>query len=196
MTTLCLRFVDFTIKPLQSIKNIHLDTYLKIGAVLKSSNEAVNVTRSINEALRGRERKAAKLFFFVEASSGMGKSQLAYAIDKPVIYIPLSLSQNIYECYIDLHFEMHDALKSDLEMLNKINNVGKLPAESATVLLNRSNCLLKYRTCGLLIELFRMVHGKSNEQSHKILTGYGTKTSQTISYSALTIQEAACAIAK
>ena len=188
-------FVDFAIAPLRSIKQVHIDTYVKIGAVLKTSNEAGKVTQSINEALRVRSRKA-KLFFFVEASSGMGKSQLAYAIDKPVIYIPLSLSQYIYECYRDLHFEMDDAIKTDLKMLNEGYNINDFPAESATVLLYKSNCLLKYRTCGLLIELFKMVHGKSNEQSHKILTGYGTKTSQTVSYSALTIQEAASAIAE
>ena len=40
-----------------------------------------------------------KLFFFVEASSGMGKCQLAEALTIPVVYIPLVGDQLIYQCF-------------------------------------------------------------------------------------------------
>eukprot|EP01034_Spumella_vulgaris_P042120 gene42120-52219_t len=129
--------------------------------------------------------KAPKLFYFVNASSGMGKSQLAESLDMPVVYIPLSASQDIYKCFFNVSSAVNAALDSDVgDLMGKSGGVGIMTAVKSTML----NVGRPFRTVGLLVALFEEVYGKSNEDSLKLLSGYNADL--TIHYEPMSLSKA------
>jgi hypothetical protein len=123
-----------------------------------------------------------KLFFFVDASSGKGKSQLAESVDLPVIYIPLTYSQAIYKCFKNLSEHIHSALELDKKSFGLDPEMESIRSQFL------SSNLTPFITVGLLLELFKLVYGKSNEESLKLLSGFDSVT--TFTYKPMTLQAA------
>jgi len=90
-----------------------------------------------------------KLFFFVEASSGMGKCQLAEALTIPVVYIPLVGGQLIYQCFEEVSRCISHAL------LWLTNHGFKSTLHSGDL----RNISLEFHTVGLLVALLKVVCG-------------------------------------
>ena len=107
-------------------------------------------------------------FFFLHASSGAGKTQLASSLDVPVVYLPLSHGQMIYKPFQALWFGILEALslKEDWKMFDSENAMDEI--RSAESLFHSSG---QFHTVGLLVELFKLVYGKTNEESIRLLSG-------------------------
>lgn len=140
------------------------------------------ISQSLQEVLLSEPGAEPKLFFFVEASSGMGKSQLAHSLGMPVVYIPLNVTQKIYQCYTALHTAVLDTLKHDFNKLPSDNDLQAIRSHSLGI------CTSKLRTVGLLVALFKAVYGKTNEESIKFLSGFDI--GQTVHYRSMTIAAA------
>jgi adenylate kinase family enzyme len=78
-------------------------------------NEVSELSSNINQAIKSYI-SGCKMFYFVEASSGSGKSQLAQALSMPVVYIPLSYSQPMYECFEYVSSRVLEAVRSDMKL--------------------------------------------------------------------------------
>ena len=117
-----------------------------------------------DEAMKDAE--TPRLFYFIEASTGMGKSQLALSLSMPVIYIPLTTDQAIYECFSAVSQAVHEALSSDYNSLR--GDFGSAMRLSSIF----RNFDVELMTVGLLLTLFKVVYGKTNQESFKILSGH------------------------
>ena len=155
-----------------------LDKYLSTGNYL--GKDITNMGDSIRNAMEST--RSPKLFYFLEASSGMGKSQLASSLSVPVVYIPSAKYQLIYECFSSVYEASQSALIDDtLKHLDFMKSVLKYPFEL-------HYAKEEFRTVGLLVALFKEVHGKTNEESLKILSGYYGK--RKIKYKPMSVHEA------
>ena len=155
-----------------------LEKYISRGNYLR--NDVTYIDDSIRNAMEST--RSPIFFYFVEASSGMGKSQLASSLSFPVVYIPLAQRQLIYDCFSSVHSAVQLALLYDTT-----ENLGSIFTElrSANELIGIN---LQFRTVGLLVALFKEVIGKSNEESLKILSGYYGE--RTINYQPMTLSKA------
>jgi hypothetical protein len=160
-----------------------LATYMIRGNILKTSNQ--ETTQDIIQAMK-KDPKAyrdyPKIFYFVYASSGKGKSQLAESVELPEIYIPLTYGQTIYKGFESLSRQIHDALIHDYKSFGPYGAMESIRSQYF------SHNLTPFRTVGLLLELFKLVYGKSNEESIKLLSGFDSATSFT--YKPMLLQEA------
>ena len=155
-----------------------LEKYLSRGNYLR--NDVKYIDDNIRNAMEST--RSPIFIYFVEASSGMGKSQLASSLSFPVVYIPLAQRQLIYECFSSVHNAVQEALAYDTtehlgSMYTQLRSANQL-----------SGIDIKFRTVGLLIALLKEVHVKTNEESLKILSGYYGK--RTINYQPVTLSKA------
>eukprot|EP00597_Dinobryon_sp_UTEXLB2267_P008933 CAMPEP_0170093994 /NCGR_PEP_ID=MMETSP0019_2-20121128/26891_1 /TAXON_ID=98059 /ORGANISM="Dinobryon sp., Strain UTEXLB2267" /LENGTH=859 /DNA_ID=CAMNT_0010315039 /DNA_START=129 /DNA_END=2708 /DNA_ORIENTATION=- len=161
-----------------------LEIYIKRGSQLVESVD--DISQNLLKVIKSDNSKEPMPFFFVEASSGMGKSQLAESLKIPVVYIPLVSNQLIYQCFEELSACISNTLVLDQQMLKDNGYMHTL----------RSGALkslpLKFHTVGLLFALFEDVCGRSNEESIKYLSGYDSSTS--IYFSPMTLRSAECEI--
>ena len=155
-----------------------LEIYLSRGSYLR--NDVTYIDDSIRDAMESSW--SPKLFYFVEASCGMGKSQLASSLSFPVVYIPLAQYHLIYECFSSVHKAVQRALVYDTE--KHLNSIIRA-LRSANELIGID---LEFRTVGLLVALFKEVIGKSNEESLRILSGYYGE--RIINYQPMTLSKA------
>ena len=87
-------------------------------------------------------------------------------MDVPVVYLPLSHGQTIYKPFHALWFGILAALKEDWKMFDSENAMDEI--RSAESLFHSSG---QFHTVGLLVELFKLVYGKTNEESIRLLSG-------------------------
>jgi hypothetical protein len=164
------------------MRAIELEKFIWRGNMLR--NETQELSDNLIETVKQEIGAFPKLFYFVEASSGMGKSQLAQSLALPVVYIPLSLSQPVYECFSDVSDMVKSALKDDLVMLDKKYSNKIETIRSA----NLKTTNIEFDTVGLMMSLFKMVYGKSNEESMRILSGANGQ--KEVNYSPMTFSDA------
>ena len=163
----------------EEILKSELIKYINRGKQLRTDNQYISENIH-NEVMR--DAKTPRLFYFIEASSGLGKSQLAESLSMPVIYIPLTTTQKIYKCFSAVSEAAHDVVTSDY---NRLRSEFGDSLRSSNILMNFS---AKLRTAGLLLSLFKEVYGKTNEESFKILSGYNGK--RILRYTSKSIMEA------
>ena len=146
-----------------------LKSYIEKGNILKKNPTVEIISKNINELLMNsaRAKSTPSLFYFLESSSGAGKSQLCEALSMPVIYIPLTTAQMIYSCFIDLSDLVLSAVASDYSKLDPDEK------KSATKLMKAKK--FKSHTAALLVELIKLTHGKTNEESLRLLSGSAGK---------------------
>ena len=149
-----------------------LDKYVNMGNCLCEQVEYIsnNIREEIKRGNENTQLETSsnnpRIFYFVEASSGVGKSQLAASLSLPVVYIPLATTQLIYGCFNVVCNAVNQALSDDLvEHLGLIIEV----LHSAHALRSINT---KFKTVGLLVSLFKEVYGRTNEESLKLLSGY------------------------
>ena len=155
-----------------------LEIYLSTGNYLRADVQYIN--DNIQKEMM-RSTQCPRLFYFVEASSGMGKSQLAASLSSPVVYIPWAYSQDIYRCFDCVSNAVRDAINDDRKFLVAIGQ----DIESVTDLMRRFE---KLSTVGLLVTLFREVYGRTNEESLRVLSGYDGE--RTLRYQPMSFNEA------
>lgn len=161
-----------------------LKTYWDRGRALRASSE--DISRCIEKVITSRAVDLnPKLFFFVEASSGEGKSQFPYSLPMPVVYIPLSAGQSMYRCFEDLANCICIELSSDLMLFGGGRSKSRLDELRATHLCVSDKQL---RTVGLLVSLFKALYGRSNAESFKVLSGYDGQL--TVEYVPMTLESA------
>jgi len=162
-----------------------LEIYIRRGKLLYDSARDIsqNILNVINTNLSSSE---PQMFFFVEASSGTGKSQLAESLHLPVVYIPLTTGQLIYQCFRDVQLVIAAALDSDKGKLYNHNPSCDImtTVRSRNLISHESS----FRTLGLLVSLYKTVFGKTNEESIKLLSGFNG--SITLDYLPMTLKEA------
>jgi hypothetical protein len=179
----------FKLSPISITSKQAFDLAMARGNLLRGKYEALS--ENISELLRTpNEDNSPKTFYFVDASSGAGKSQMAQSLSMPVVYIPLSTLQPIYLCFDTIRRNITDALNKDLSVLRSDIS---LQSNDDTDYHVRSNILIdkmqeRFSTVGLLMTLFESVLGKSNEGSMKTLSGYDGE--KTLTYVATSIAEA------
>ena len=156
-----------------------LDKYVNRGNCLRCQVEYIST--NIRNEMR-RSTYDPRLFYFVVASSGMGKSQLAASLSLPVVYIPLSNTQSMYGCFNFVSQAVLEALQADSdEQPGRITDTFKSANELRSV-------HEKFKTVGLLVSLFKAVYGRTNEESLKLLSGYYGE--RTIKYRPMFISDA------
>jgi hypothetical protein len=156
---------------LNASKRRELEIYIQRGSLLV--DPVSHISRNILEVIKSSHNSTMsepKLFFFVEASSGMGKCQLAEALTIPVVYIPLVGGQLIYQCFEEVSRCISHALLLDQIMTN---HGFKSTLHSGDL----RNISFEFHAVGLLVALFKAVCGRSNEESIKLLSGYNSSTS-------------------
>ena len=154
-----------------------LDEYITRGSYLRG--EVQHISDNIEAEIR-TTTNFPRLFYFVVASSGMGKSQLASSLSAPVVYIPMASNKSIYNCFFSVSNVLLAVLKDDIaEHLDCFyeNHM------SANDLVGE-----ELKTVGLLVALFKEVYGKTNEESLRLLSGDTGKL--TIYYYSMSITEA------
>ena len=154
-----------------------LDEYITRGSYLRG--EVQHISDNIEAEIR-TTTNFPRLFYFVVASSGMGKSQFASSLSAPVVYIPLASNKSIYNCFFSVSNVLLAVLKDDIaEHLDCFyeNHM------SANDLVGE-----ELKTVGLLVALFKEVYGKTNEESLRLLSGDTGKL--TIYYYSMSITEA------
>ena len=156
-----------------------LDNYVSRGNCLRQEVQYISVDLQVEMM---RVVSYPRLFYFVEASSGMGKSQLAASLSLPVVYIPLSTSQLIYECFYSVSQAINEALNADFDAYSGVIDL-KLRSANDLGLVNE-----QFKIVGLLVSLFKAVCGVTNEESLKVLSGY--YGGRTMTYYPMTISEA------
>ncbi len=162
-----------------------MDDYIGAGKVLTDGAKYIDddIRATINGNIQLNDPDP-QLFYYLEASSGEGKSQLAEALSLPVIYVPLcdtgGNAQGIYRCFADIGASIKNSLKNDVQNLDLTYD--KISSAHDMMRLND-----RFKTVGCLVELFRLVYGKSNEESLRILSG--CRGELVAPYSALTIRE-------
>ena len=161
-----------------------LEVFIKKGKLLQESTKEISNTIK-DSLLTNTTSQRPKYFYFVDASSGMGKSQLAASIAPPVVYIPLVTNQPVYQCFYWVSNRVIKALKKDA------HNSKELFKLSATELADRDE---QFHTVGLLLSLYKIVQNKSNEESLKILSGYQQEL--TLQYDPMSLEEARAELLK
>jgi hypothetical protein len=168
-----------------------LDSYLRRGAALQNTEEMLAISADIQEVIQTAPLASVpKLFYFLGASSGRGKSQMAESLGFPVVYLPLISSQNIYKCFDTISVAVSEAVHEDFSLLSRETH-DKLMEKVASRDLYATRT--EFLTVGLLVELFRRVWGKTNAESIKLLSGYDS--SATFTYTKMKLQDARAAIA-
>jgi hypothetical protein len=69
--------------------NEHTAHYFRVGAALRTRSRKV---RSIQNEIMGvtpTSKSLPRMFYYVNGSSGLGKTQLAFCLDVPTLYIPI-----------------------------------------------------------------------------------------------------------
>lgn len=132
---------------------VSLTGYLERGEVLRGDRKCKELSAYLGLSVAfglSQQSDYPMYFFFVAASSGMGKSQLAFSLSLPVVYIPLSTLQSIYGCFRAVSEELQVTLYEDAQ------NVDLFPGgfTSTAVLPNRD---VPNRAVGLLVALCRAV---------------------------------------
>jgi hypothetical protein len=187
--------ITFTLEAISITSKQAFDLAMTRGNLLRGKYEALS--ENISELLcTPNKDNSPKTFYFVDASSGAGKSQMAQSLSMPVVYIPLSTLQPIYLCFDTIQRNITRALNKDLSVLRSDIS---LQCNDDIDYHVRSNILIdkmevKFSTVGLLMTLFESVLGKSNEESMKTLSGYDGE--MTLSYVATSIAEAKKRISK
>ena len=137
----------------------------------------------MNEMMLTDELQRPKLFYFIGQRSGVGKTQLAWSLPLPVVYIPQTIHQPIHQCFQTLANIVHSDVKADVIGIRDLDKIYSLKAAE-----NLNRFTYKFRTVGLLVSLFKEVLGKSNEESMRMLSGYDGE--RVITYQPMSIQEA------
>jgi hypothetical protein len=158
----CIDAKPFTISSLDSPpRRLALATYIARGAKLRGLPWAA----ALSEHLRGAQResnddKGLRCFYYVGASSsGAGKTQLAFSLDSPVVYVPLAEAQRVYQAFTRVAIEFEKTLAADGQALSWRS--GEL-----------QKCSMKLKTVGLLYSLAKAVRGLTNAESLCALSGY------------------------
>ena len=159
---------------------------------MRNTEEMQSISDDIQKVTQAAPHTTVpKLFYFVGASSGRGKSQMAESLGFPVVYIPLIASQYIYKCFSTISVAVADALQEDFLLLFKETHGAVMEKASSFRLYGTQT---EFRTVGLLVELFGRVWGKSNEEAIKLLSGRDSGSNFT--YKRMKLQDAREAIAK
>jgi hypothetical protein len=124
------------------------------------------------------------LFYFLEASSGSGKTQLAFALDSPVIAINFGGTQDINACFGFLSEAVLLAIKNDVHNLHM--------SEDDIRSRNLVKSAEEFETVGLLVALYRLAFNKTNQESMRMLSGYDGELR--ISYRPMTPAEGRSAV--
>lgn len=96
---------------------VELEKFIARGRELRPGNKVLS--DNIVNVMGPGDMQALdepKLFYFLDASSGRGKTQLAESIEVPVVYIPLAHGQTIYKPFRSLRIGLFRALKKDWRM--------------------------------------------------------------------------------
>ena len=137
-----------------------LDQYISRGNYLREE------VQYIGDNIQNKDTDGdPRLFYFVEASSGMGKTQLAASLSLPVVYIPWTDNQNIDRFFDCVSQAIHRAIKDDRKLLLDLDE----NVETANDLAMQDEELC---TVGLLVTLFKEVYGMTNDESLRVLSGY------------------------
>ena len=155
-----------------------LEIYLTRGNYLRADVQYISA--NIQDVMK-KATNSPRLFYFVAASSGKGKSQLAASLSSPVVYIPWAQSECIYRCFNSVSNAVRNAIKVDRKYFSDL----LVDIKAVNDLMSRHE---KFRTVGLLVALFREVYGMTNEESLKVLSGYDG--ARTLKYRAMTIVDA------
>ena len=102
-------FIEIPLLKEEILKN-DLIKYIDRGNQLRIDFQCIS-DNIHNEAMKDAE--TPRLFYLIEASTGMGKSQIALSLSMPVIYIPLTTNQAIYECLSAVFQAAQEALAYD-----------------------------------------------------------------------------------
>lgn len=159
-----------------------LDRFVSRGQILQHSTQSLRDNIVQYQKAIVNDAEGLCLFYFASDSSGAGKSQLAMSLGAlSVIYIPLAQTQELYRCFSTISLQFQSALREDFRSLgvNAMRDV-------------RSKILLvdarPFRSVGLLVALLRLVQGKSNEESIRLLSGHGA--SRKVRYISMTLTDA------
>ena len=102
-------FIEISLLKEELLKN-ELIKYIDRGNQLRIDFHYIS-DNIHNEVIKVAE--TPRLFYFIVASTGMGKSHLALSLSMPVIYIPLTTNQAIYECLSAVFQAAQEALAYD-----------------------------------------------------------------------------------
>ena len=165
------------------VNRASLETYISRGSQLGQDESIRALSKNISDVMNipkdeDENENGPSLFFFVDASSGKGKSQLALSLQMPVVFIPLAFGQKIYSCFFSVSTRILDELRTDCKESDA--------ADLDSVVLYTTPT--EFHTVGLLVALYKKVYGLTNEESHKLLTGYNDKNS--VEYEPMTLQAA------
>lgn len=158
------------------------DKYACRGNILRYAEPVPTISSDVQLSSQYIVGKTAEPlhFYFVQASSGAGKTQLAFALDAPVIYIPLSTIQPVYRGFQFVSAAVQNAVDSDIRAMGAI--VKRPPAGELYWRPTR------FEAVGLLTALWHAVHGKTNIESLRILSGRDGRCQ--ITYSPMSLVEA------
>jgi hypothetical protein len=111
--------------PLPDEKKVlnELQLYVENGTELASCDEIQQLNDLLNEACENCDRVFP--FAMIEGSSGLGKTQSVFAVDRPCLYIPLVDSSNkqlVYKNFKVISKQFMKAAKIDLEHLQENND--------------------------------------------------------------------------
>jgi hypothetical protein len=135
-------------------------TYIERGAKLRGLPWVAALSEHLRSAQREiNDDKGLRCFYYVGASSGAGKTQLAFSLDSPVVYVPLAEAQRVYQCFTRVAIEFEKSLAADGQALSWRS--GEL-----------QKCSMKLKTVGLLYSLAKAVRGMTNAESLCALSGY------------------------
>ena len=125
-------------------RNEHiLKEYLRISESIRKSEDIKILEEKMMELSTASASKPYSPFVFVCASSGSGKTNMAFSLNTPSLYfVSGECGQRIYQCFYRASDNLHDLLEEDLKRHKKSVAVDNV---------HRSNT--SYKVVGYLVEL-------------------------------------------
>ena len=165
------------------IMRMELSTYISRGRLIRETAVIPEIAESmLKEIMETDALHHPKTFYFVGQGSGVGKTQLAWSLPVPVVYLPWTNLQTISQCFQSHSNMVHSDVTADADAFYIDFRGDAMYAQTL------NGIPYKLRTVGLLLTLFKEVLGKSNEESMRMLSGYDGE--RVITYQPMSIQEA------
>jgi hypothetical protein len=142
--------------------------YVRRGSVIRSTEAVKAISRDISSTVAAAEQSSQLdeplLFYFVEAPSGSGKTQLAFALENPVIAVSFAGTKQSNTCFHCLSEAVLCAVWKDVFKFDRDNRTVPAPLLFGNT--------AEFETVGLLVALYRLLFKKTNEESMRLLNGF------------------------
>jgi hypothetical protein len=102
-------------------------SFLHIGNMLSKTERMKEIEEIIDKQVADNiQSPHVACFSYIEGSSGLGKTQLAFSFHRKVLFLPLGTNQNIYKHFSQLSDIVKVAAAEDIVEIRKRGHAGEL----------------------------------------------------------------------